>query len=720
MTVVFLRLLRSAAVDYRGRTLTALVLVVLAKLATVAVPLSLKAIIDTFSGTSPVLVLPVFLLLAYATLRFLGTLFGELRDLVFSRVSQSIVSGYMLRAFSHLHRLSVRFHATRHTGGVSRDVERGTTGIGFLLGVALFTILPTLIEIIAVIVVMTLNYSLWFILIILVTFLLYGMFTVSYTERRAIYQRQLNKLDSKANSRLVDSLLNYETVKYYTNEAFEQRHFSTILGRWVEVGISNQKALFVLHVGQSGLIALGVASVMLLAGQNVVAGRMTVGDLVLINAYVIQLCLPLNSLGFVFRQARDAVVNAERLFGLMETRPEIEDQPGQGQLQVTQGRVDFEHVDFGYEAGRQILWDVSFSIPPGATVAVVGGSGSGKSTLARLLFRFYDAGAGSIRIDGQDVRGVSQQSLRAAIGIVPQDTILFNDTIAYNIAYGRSGATLEEVIEVARAAHVHDFIAGLPEQYDTVVGERGVKLSGGEKQRIAIARAMLKNPPIMIFDEATSALDTRAERAIQDELNHLAAERTTLIIAHRLSTVVNADQILVLEHGHVVERGTHSELLQLDGVYAQMWQLQRQQSELEQTESGLALQPVNLIALLNGVLDELMPVIEAQGIAFDRTIAVESALIVGDPAQLQQILWQLIQRALAATPRGGRIGIRLERAGSRVWLSLVHRNTALEAEDLGDFPAILARQGARIEEALQPDGTRNVVLDFPLPALGSL
>lgn len=712
-TAFVLRLLRGAVLRYRGRTLLALLLVVVAKLATVAVPLALKAIVDAFSGGPPVLVLPVFLLLTYAVLRFLGTLFGEIRDLVFSRVSLSTVSTFMMQAFEHLHRLGVRFHAARHTGGVSRDVERGTTGIGFLLGVALFTILPTLVEIGAVITVISLNYSAWFILIILATFAIYALFTVTYTERRAIHQRRLNNLDSTANSRLVDSLLNYEAVKYYTNEEFERRHFSKILGQWVEVGVTNQKALFLLHVGQSGLIAFGVAGVMLLAGQNVVEGHMTVGDLILVNAYVIQVCLPLNSLGFVFRQARDAVVNAERMFRLMETRPEVEDKPAAPALQVRQGRVAFEHVDFGYEPGRQILWDVSFGIEPGGTVAVVGGSGSGKSTLARLLFRFYDVNAGSIVIDGQDVRNVSQQSLREAIGIVPQDTILFNETIAYNIAYGRPEATRAEIVDIARAAHIHDFIAGLPEQYDTLVGERGVKLSGGEKQRIAIARAMLKNPPIMIFDEATSALDTRAERAIQEELNHLARERTTLIIAHRLSTVVNADEILVLEHGHVVERGTHASLLQKDGVYAQMWHLQRQQSELQRTENSLALQPVDLVALLGGVVDGLKAGVDARGVAFDVTLTVDAARIVGDPGRIKQILWQLGERALAATPPGGRIELRIDRADSRARLRLAHDGGGeMNVETLR---GLLAEQGGMLEEHAGAEGGKTaVVLDFPL------
>ncbi|MGE5469783.1 MAG: ABCB family ABC transporter ATP-binding protein/permease [Bacteroidota bacterium] len=590
-TAFVLRLVGAAVLRYRGRALLALLLVLLAKLATVAVPLALKAVVDAFGSRPPQFTLPVFLLLGYAILRFLGTLFGEIRDLVFARVTQSSVSGFLLQAFQHLHHLGVRFHAQRHTGGITRDVERGTTGIGFLLGVALFTILPTLVEIGAVIAVMSLNYSFWFTVIILVTFVVYGAFTVTYTARRAIYQRQLNKLDSSANGRLVDSLLNYETVKYYTNEPFERRHFNGILEQWIEVGVRNQKALFFLHVGQSGVIALGVGGIMLLAGANVLAGSMTVGDLVLVNAYVIQVCLPLNSLGFVFRQARDAVINAEKLFLLMEERPEVEDPAIPQTLRVERGEVLFEHVDFSYDPERRILSDISFRIRPGGSVAIVGGSGSGKSTLVRLLFRFYDVGAGRISIDGQDLRTVTQTSLRAAIGIVPQDTILFNESIAYNIAYGKPDASRDEIVEVARAAHIHDFIASLPAQYDTLVGERGVKLSGGEKQRIAIARAMLKNPPIMIFDEATSALDTRAERAIKEELDHLARERTTLVIAHRLSTVVDADEIIVLEHGHIAERGSHAELLQQAGVYAQMWQLQRQQQELEHSGEDLASPP---------------------------------------------------------------------------------------------------------------------------------
>jgi ATP-binding cassette subfamily B protein len=583
-----LGLLLKAVLRYRGRTAIALTLVIAAKLATVAVPLALKAIVDQLGGATGTdaapAALPVFLLLGYAVLRFLGTFFGEIRDFTFARVTQDTVTGFLLRSFIHLHRLGARFHAMRRMGGVTRDVERGTQGIGFLLGVALFTVLPTLVEILAVVVIIGFGYGPLFILVILATFAAYTTFTVVYTERRAVYQRAMNKLDSRTNAQLVDSLLNFETVKYYTNERFEHLRLGGLLGRSVDVAVQNQKALSILHVGQSAIIAFGVATVMLLAGENVVTGHMTVGDLVLVNAYVIQVCLPLNSLGFIFRQARDAIVNAEQLFLLMDEKPEIQDERDRRELQITHGEVRFEHVSFAYEPNRPILHDISFAIPPGRTVAVVGGSGSGKSTLARLLFRFYDADAGRVRIDGQDVRDVSQRSLRAAIGIVPQDTILFNDTVAYNIAYGRAGARLPEVIEAAKAAHVHEFIVGLPDGYQTMVGERGVKLSGGEKQRVAIARAILKNPSILVLDEATSALDTRAERAIQDELDRLARARTTLVIAHRLSTVVNADEILVLDHGRIVERGRHADLLDADGAYAQMWRLQLQQQALERAE----------------------------------------------------------------------------------------------------------------------------------------
>ena len=503
---------------YRGRVLAAVALLVVAKLAAVSVPILLKAIVDALSRPETLVALPVALLVGYAAVRFSTTLFGELRDLVFVRASQSTVAQYTLEVFRHLHALGARFHANRSTGVLTRDVERGTAAIGFLLGVALFTLVPTIVEIGIVVAIMTSRYALGFALIIVVTFVLYAGFSVIFTRRRAIRQRRVNELDSNANRRLVDSVLNYDTVKYYANERFEAERFRSIMTDWIEAGVGNQKALTLLHVGQSGIIALGVAAVMLLAGRQVLEGAMTVGDLVLVNAYVIQVCLPLNSLGFVFREATDAMVKAERLFGLLRERPESVEGEALPPLEITRAAVRFEDVSFGYEPSRQVLWNIDFRIEPGTTVAVVGGSGSGKSTLARLLLRFYDVSGGRVMIDGQDLRERSPQSVREAIGIVPQDTSLFNESIAYNIGYGRIGATREEIVAAAKAASVHDFVSALPAGYDTVVGERGLKLSGGEKQRIAIARALLKDPPILVLDEATSALDTRSERAIQGAL----------------------------------------------------------------------------------------------------------------------------------------------------------------------------------------------------------
>jgi ATP-binding cassette subfamily B protein len=570
-----LRLLASTLLRYRWRTALALTLGIAAKLATVAVPVALKGIVDQLGATNgsdaAPAALPLFLLLGYAALRFLVVFFGELRNLVFARVTQDTVASYLLRSFIHLHRLSVRFHAVRRTEGATRDVERGTQGIGFLLGLTLFTVLPTLFEIAAVVVVIALGYSAWFILIILATFFAFAAFTVLYTDRRAVHQRTLNKLDTKAGAQLVDSLRNFETVKYYTNERFEHLRLGSLLERSGEVAAHNQHALSVLHIGQGGIIAVGVAAIMLLAGQNVVTGHMSVGDLVLLNAYAIQLCLPLNAVGFVFRQARDAIADAGELFRLLDERPEIQDEPDRRELEVTKGGVRFEHVDFAYDPNRPLLQDISFVIPPGRTVALVGGDGSGKSTLARLLFRFYDATRGRVRIDGQDVRDVSQRSLRAAIGIVPQDTLLFNDSVAYNIAYGRAGARMPEIIDAAKAAQAHDFISSLPEGYDTLIGERGVTLSAADRQRVAIARVILKNPPILVIDEATAALDAHDAQAIQETLDRLAQNRTTLVIAHRLSAVVDADEILVLEKGRIVEHGRHGALLDADGVYARMW-----------------------------------------------------------------------------------------------------------------------------------------------------
>ena len=651
---------------YRRRLIFAVALLVVAKLAAVAVPLVLKRIVDVMSRPEGLAALPLVLLGGYALTRFATTLFGEIRDVVFARVTQGTVADFTLRIFSHLHALPASFHLRRSTGALTRDVERGTAAVGFLLGVALFTIVPTVVEIGAVLAIMIADYALEFTLVMVMTFIAYVIFTVIFTRRRSIHQRQVNELDSSANRRLVDSLLNYETVKVYANEPFEARRFGMILGDWIEAAVRNQKALSTLHIGQSGIIAAGVGAIMVLAGRGVMDGAMTVGDLILINAYVIQICLPLNNLGFVFREASDSRVKTERLLDLLGERPEAGADDSLPALEVHSGDVRFERVAFGYEPGRQVLWDIDLHITPGSTVAVVGGSGSGKSTLARLLLRFYDVSAGRITIDGRDVRSVSPRSLRSSIGIVPQDTSLFNETVAYNIAYGRVGATPAEIADAARAAEVHEFIEALPRRYETLVGERGLKLSGGEKQRVAIARAILKNPPILVFDEATSALDTRSERAIQDELNRLARDRTTLLIAHRLSTVVHADQILVLEKGRIVERGRHEELLDRRGIYAQMWSLQQQERELERAEQRAALQPVDLNALVATALDGLRPDLEMKGLHVFTFLESETGRVTGDPGELQQVVWDLVGRAIRVSDPSGRIEVRLERAAGEV------------------------------------------------------
>ncbi|NOU01420.1 MAG: ABC transporter ATP-binding protein/permease, partial [Gallionella sp.] len=536
--------------------------------------------IDAMSSKQAALAIPVALIVGYGLLRLFSTLFGELRDAVFANVTQRAIRRVALQVFEHLHSLSLRFHLDRQTGGVSRDIERGTRGIGFLLNFTLFNIVPTLLEIVLVAAILLKKYSVWFAVITFVTLVIYIAFTLFITEWRMVVRRTMNDLDSKANTRAIDSLLNYETVKYFGNEKYEAQRYDHNMEHWETAAVRNQVSLALLNSVQSVIIAIGITALMVLAADEVVKGKMTVGDLVLVNVFMIQLYMPLHFLGFVYREIRNSLADMEKMFSLLTEHREIADAPNAATLVIGKASVKFDQVEFSYAPDRQILFGVSFDIPAGHTVAVVGSSGAGKSTLSRLLFRFYDMQQGSISINGQDIRGVTQSSLRAAIGIVPQDTVLFNDTIYYNIAYGRPNASREEVIAAAQTAHIHDFIETLPQGYDSMVGERGLKLSGGEKQRVAIARAILKNPEILIFDEATSALDSKSEKAIQAELRAIAQNRTTLIIAHRLSTVIEADQILVMDGGKIVERGTHRELLSLNAVYAQMWNLQKQEEEL--------------------------------------------------------------------------------------------------------------------------------------------
>jgi ABC-type transport system involved in Fe-S cluster assembly fused permease/ATPase subunit len=568
--------------EYRGRVTLAMACLIAAKLANVGVPLVLKQIVDGLSGTQPALALPAALLLAYGALRLSTTLFTELRELLFSRVTQRAVRKIALQVFGHLHALSLRFHLARQTGGLTRDIERGTRGISSLISFTLFSILPTLIEIALVTGVLLAKYEATFVLITFGTLIVYVAYTIGITEWRTNFRRTMNELDSKANSRAIDSLLNYETVKYFGNEGFEAARYDESMQRFEAAAIKSQSSLSLLNIGQSTIIAIGVILIMWQATQGVVDGRMTLGDLVLVNAFMIQLYIPLNFLGVVYREIKQSIADMERLFALIQENAEVRDAPGAAPLDPGAAPVAFEHVHFGYEPDRQILFDVSFDIPPGKTCAVVGPSGSGKSTLARLLYRFYDVDEGRITINGQDIRSVRQASLRAEIGIVPQDTVLFNDTVEYNIGYGKPGSSKEEIIAAAKAAHIYDFIASTPQGMNTMVGERGLKLSGGEKQRVAIARAILKNPRILIFDEATSALDSNSEKAIQAELRKIAENRTTLVIAHRLSTIVDADTILVLDGGRIVERGKFGELLSAQGVFAQMWALQQEEAEREE------------------------------------------------------------------------------------------------------------------------------------------
>ena len=565
--------------EFKGRVTLVVILLVLAKLTSVAIPLAFKQIVDAMDKPKAMLAVPVMLIIGYGLLRLFSTLFGEIRDAVFAKVTQRAIRRVALQVFEHLHNLSLRFHLERQTGGVSRDIERGTRGISFLLTFLLFNILPTLLEIGLVAAILFVKYSPWFAIITFVTLVIYIIFTLFITEWRMVYRRTMNDMDSKANTRAIDSLINYETVKYFGNEQYEVARYDEQMSKWEVSAVQNQTSLAALNAGQSTIIAVGVTLLMLLAADEMVKGKMTLGDLVLVNVYMLQLYMPLHFLGFVYREIKNALADMERMFRLLNEHREVEDSSNAKPLKLNNGQVEFKNVMFSYDLEREILCDVSFEIPSGNTVAVVGASGAGKSTLSRLLFRFYDVGSGSISIDGQDIRTVTQASLRASIGIVPQDTVLFNDTIYYNIAYGRPEASREEVLQAAQSAHIHSFIESLPQGYDTMVGERGLKLSGGEKQRVAIARAILKRPAILIFDEATSALDSKSEKAIQDELRNVARDRTTLVIAHRLSTIVDAHQILVMDKGRVIERGSHRELLGQQGLYAQMWSLQQQEKE---------------------------------------------------------------------------------------------------------------------------------------------
>ena len=565
--------------EFKKRVSLALVLLVMAKLASVAVPLLLKEVVDALDQPQDMLVLPVLFVVGYGVLRLCSTLFGEIRDAIFAKVTQRAIRRVAIRVFGHLHALSLRFHLERQTGGVSRDIERGSRGISFLLNFMLFNILPTLLEIGLVAIILLSNYDIWFSIIIFSTLVAYIALTLLVTERRMIFRRTMNDMDSKANTRAIDSLLNYETVKYFGNESWEAERYDEHLKKWETAAVRNQTSLAALNAGQSGIIAIGVTLLMLLASDGVVKGSMSLGDLVLVNAFMLQLYMPLHFLGFVYREIKHSLADMEKMFALLTEREEIKDKPDALDLVQGDASVRFENVNFSYESNRQILFDMSFDIPAGHNIAVVGHSGSGKSTISRLLFRFYEVTSGRILVNDQDISNITQKSLRATVGIVPQDTVLFNESIYYNIAYGCPDASCEEVFQAAKSAHIHDFIESLPEKYKTTVGERGLKLSGGEKQRVAIARAILKGPKILIFDEATSALDSRSEKAIQGELKRIAANRTTLTIAHRLSTISDADQILVMDKGRIIERGSHQELLAARGFYFHMWELQQQEEQ---------------------------------------------------------------------------------------------------------------------------------------------
>ncbi len=577
-----IRSLLPYVLEFKGRVALAFLFLALAKVANVTVPFVLKQIVDNLDQSQvDIVTLPIVFLFCYAALRVSSALFGELRDVIFAKVTQRTIRRVTLKVFRHLHSLALSFHLERRTGGVSRDIERGSRGISFLLAFMVFNIIPTLLEIALVTIILLVLFDPWFAVITVMSIVIYIAFSLIVTEWRMRFRRTMNELDSKANTRAIDSLLNYETVKYFTNEEYEASRYDQNLKDWEKVAIKNQTSLGLLNFGQGTIIALAVSILLTLAAQGVAEGSLTLGDLVMINAYLLQLFMPLNFLGFVYREIRHSLTDMEKMFNILENESDIRDKPNAKDLVTDNASITFENVNFAYHPERAILKNCSFQVAAGQKVAIVGPSGAGKSTIARLLFRFYDVNAGRILINNHDLKNLTQHSLRSAIGVVPQDTVLFNDSIYYNIAYANPEASREQVIQAAKHAHIHDFVSSLPDGYDTTVGERGLKLSGGEKQRVAIARVILKNPPILLFDEATSALDSKSEKAILVALKEVATQHTTLVIAHRLSTIIDADDILVMDQGKIIERGTHPILLQKNGSYAALWKIQQEKDKTE-------------------------------------------------------------------------------------------------------------------------------------------